>query len=54
MLCDGLVGWDGRGEVQEGGDACMCMADALHSAAETNTTSQSSYTQKKKKECIYV
>ena len=39
MLCDGLVEWDGAGrEVQEGEDVCMCMADSLHSAAETNTT----------------
>ena len=28
VLCDDLEGWDG-GEVQEGGDICICIADSL-------------------------
>ena len=39
MLCDDLEGWDGGGgEVPEGGDVCMHVADSLCFTAETNTT----------------
>ena len=40
MLCDNLEGWDrvgGQGEVQEGEDICMLMADSLCCIAEDNT-----------------
>ena len=40
MLCDNLDGWDrvgGQGEVQEGEDICMLMADSLCCIAEANT-----------------
>ena len=32
----GMAG--GLGEVQEGGDICIHIADSLHCTAETNTT----------------
>ena len=39
VLRDDLGGWDGeRGEVQQGGDICIHIADSLHCTAETNTT----------------
>ena len=46
VLCDDLDGQDGGdwGEVQEGGDICIHIADSLHCTAETNTTLQSNCT----------
>ena len=38
MLCDDLDGWDGGGEVHEGGDICIHIADSLRCTAETDTT----------------
>ena len=38
MLCDDLDGWDvGEGEVQEGEDTGIRIADSLRCTAETNT-----------------
>ena len=39
MLCDNLEGWDGMGggEVQEGVDVCLLMADSYYCVAEANT-----------------
>ena len=38
MLCSNLGEWDaGRGEVQEGGDVCIHIADSLLCVAETST-----------------
>ena len=39
MLCFDVDGWDGGGggEVQEGGDICIHIADSLPCTAETNT-----------------
>ena len=40
MLCDNLQGWDGvrgRGEVQEGGDTCVLVADSRFCMEEANT-----------------
>ena len=36
MLRDDGEGWDGR-KVQEGGDACVHLAESLHCTAENNT-----------------
>ena len=38
MLMGLVLGWDGGGDVQEGGDTCIHIADSLHCIAETNTT----------------
>ena len=41
------------GEAQDGGDACMHIADSCCCTAETNTTLTSNYTSKKgKKEAL--
>ena len=40
VLCDNLEEWDGvedGGDVQEGGDMCILMADSHCYMAETNT-----------------
>ena len=42
-LCDDLEGWDG-GEVQEGEEICIHIADLSHCRAETNTALGSNYT----------
>ena len=41
VLCDNLEEWDGvedGGDVQEGGDMCILMADSHCCMAEANTT----------------
>ena len=46
MFCDNLEGWDvvgGEGEIQEGKDIRILMADSCFCVAETNTTLESNY-----------
>ena len=47
----GGMGGGGNGrKAQEGGDMCIHITDSLHCTAENNTTLESNYSQKRKKE----